>query len=34
MWDLTFYLANTPPPPVPRLDVHIFTDRYRSWLDM
>ena len=23
MWDLTFYLANTPPLPVPRLDVDI-----------
>ena len=23
MRDLTFYLANTPPLPVPRLDVHI-----------
>ena len=30
MRDLTFYLANTPPLPVPRLDVHIIiTDRYR-----
>ena len=25
MWDLTFYLANTPPLPVPRLDVDIGT---------
>ena len=34
MRDLTFYLANTPPLPVPRLDVHIIiTERYRSWLN-
>jgi len=33
MWDPVFYLANTPPLPVPCLDVDIFTDRYRSWLD-
>jgi len=25
MWDLTFYLANTPPLPVPRLDDDIGT---------
>jgi len=31
MQDLTFYLANMPPLPVPHLDVHILqTD---SWLD-
>jgi len=33
MRDLTFCLAYTPPLPVLRLDVHINTDRYRSWLD-
>ena len=29
MWDLIFYLANTPPLPVPRLDVDIGTLCYR-----
>jgi len=29
MWDLTFYLVNTPPLPVPRLDVDIGTLYYR-----
>jgi len=29
MWDLTFYLANTPPLSVPRLDVDIGTLYYR-----
>ena len=29
MWDLTFYLVNTPPLPVPCLDVDIGTLYYR-----
>ena len=33
MRDLTFYLANTPPLPGPRLDVDIGTLYYRSWFD-